>query len=180
MSNIDDELANAIGAFKMQLDARPNKPSRETGFYGVVVRESSFGSQLPLAPAAAQKPVDSTPQPACGVNGYGPMNIVLTVEGVPNIPDGAYLFLWTATSGNICIFEFVDGLNADPNAHSGLILWGLPGGDSEGTGFFLVELVKNDYSAGFGNGNASNSLGTVMQNQALFSPGVGTGVISLP
>lgn len=47
MSDFEDKLANAIGAFKMQLDARPNVPSIERRQSGVITRESSFGSQLP-------------------------------------------------------------------------------------------------------------------------------------
>lgn len=105
MSDFEDKLANAIGAFKMQLDARPNVPSIERRQSGIITRESSFGSQLPdirpqpsiekRTPAYSITVSDFPTDPisgyfGCDFNGTLPLTQVVKT---PN-PDGAVSFIY--------------------------------------------------------------------------------------
>jgi hypothetical protein len=117
-----EELTNALGAFKMQLDTRDQLATRKTKApTGIRVRESSFGSQLPEPKVAPQIPLQF--QNPC--MGYGMGTITVTFSGIQkNTPPGdppagpsALNGVWTlpfirtdiVDGGQICIWQLAPG-----------------------------------------------------------------------
>lgn len=121
-------MAEALGAFKMQLDARRDPPVRETGFYGVVVRESEFPAQLPEPPRAIPQP--QLLPPMCQGFNMGQMTVVFSdvhINGDPDAPLSALNGTWTLNFAG-------DGINDEGQQ---FCAWAL---DIEGDSFVRISV----------------------------------------
>lgn len=169
MSDFAEELSNALGAFKMELDARPNRLTRERRSHGTITRESLFSSQLP----EPDRPNDAPQPPQLPCDNYGSGPLTVTFSGVtqnddptPSAINGTWVLSFVGTNINeegqqICTWNGGDGADVTISAFEihgnplGL-QWqlGAAGPNSSFTGF-------GTFNAPMGNDGPNDGIGIV-------------------
>lgn len=130
--SIEDELTNAITAFKMRLDNRPQGRVETVNQQGTQIRTTSFNAQLPAAPPSnvtsngqannsdqpTPAPVNhggNPPPPSC--SGFGHVSLSLAISGVTAcapytgpVPNGVFVVPFDSDiPGSFCKWDLDDG-----------------------------------------------------------------------
>lgn len=172
VSDFEDELANALYGFKLELDARPNRATKRTSAPGIQTRESSFESQL-RGPDPRLADVPSVPPTAlCGSGGGAPTPITVTFSGIPGIFNGSFVLPYVGGDGATTCTWFIQVGGVGENITVGY---------SVASGFSLVQvedLSAPGPSTTFQNLSPGYAFGDTIPNQAPAYPGQGTAVIS--
>lgn len=162
--NTASQLSDAIGAFRMQLDARPNIPAKKIVQPSRVERVSGFGSQLRKPEIPKDLPIPLLP-PLCGLCGpvqpagrFLPIPIYVTFNGVRGFPDNTIkLFNVTPLSTSACSWEDED--------LTVVVEWNPLSGIGAGENFNLILAGNFTFTATTTSGTQGYGLGQNIPNQ---------------